>query len=230
MGKTAILVDGAFFLKRYRKTYQQNDQPLSAEKIASDLYTMCFKHLDQDRGQRREKEAVQRELYRIFFYDCVPLTKKVHYPVSKKSLDFATTETAKIRLELHRLLKQKRKVALRLGHLSEFGGWEIKPQILRDLLNGKKSFSDLADADFNYQVMQKTVDMKIGLDVASLAYKNLVDQIILISGDGDFVPAAKLARREGVDFILDPMHMNISDVLSEHIDGLWSTCPRPRLA
>lgn len=41
---------------------------------------------------------------------------------------------------------------------------------------------------------QKGVDMKIGLDIASLAYKKQLDQIILISGDSDFVPVAKLAR------------------------------------
>ena len=38
----------------------------------------------------------------------------------------------------------------------------------------------------------------------------------------DFVPAAKLARREGIDFILDPMNANIKDDLFEHIDGLRS--------
>jgi len=47
--------------------------------------------------------------------------------------------------------------------------------------------------------------MKIGLDISSLAYKKSVDQIILIAGDSDFVPAAKLAQREGIDFVLDPM-------------------------
>ena len=50
---------------------------------------------------------------------------------------------------------------------------------------------------------QKGVDMRIGLDIASLANKKLVDQIVLIAGDSDFVPAAKHARREGIDFILD---------------------------
>ena len=64
--------------------------------------------------------------------------------------------------------------------------------------------------------------MKIGIDIASLSYKHQVDQIILISGDSDFVPAAKLARREGIDFILDPMWANIRDELVEHIDGLKS--------
>ena len=52
---------------------------------------------------------------------------------------------------------------------------------------------------------QKGVDMRIGVDIASLAYKKQVNQIILIAGDSDFVPAAKLARREGIDFVLDPL-------------------------
>ena len=62
--------------------------------------------------------------------------------------------------------------------------------------------------------------MKIGIDIATLAYKKLVDQIVLISGDSDFVPAAKLARREGIDFVLDSMGNHIADDLLEHIDGL----------
>ena len=64
--------------------------------------------------------------------------------------------------------------------------------------------------------------MRIGLDIASLAYKRLVSQIILIAGDSDFVPAAKHARREGIDFILDPMWQSIRPELNEHIDGLRS--------
>lgn len=68
--------------------------------------------------------------------------------------------------------------------------------------------------------------MKIGIDIASLAYKKQVDQIVLISGDSDFVPAAKLARREGIDFILDPMRAPIKPNLFEHIDGLTSKFPK----
>lgn len=64
--------------------------------------------------------------------------------------------------------------------------------------------------------------MRIGLDIASLTFKKLVDQIILISGDSDFVPASKLARREGIDFILDPLGATIKPELYEHIDGLKS--------
>ena len=55
-----------------------------------------------------------------------------------------------------------------------------------------------------------------------MAYKRQVDQMVLISGDSDFVAAAKLARREGIDFILDSMWATIRDDLHEHIDGLQS--------
>lgn len=49
-----------------------------------------------------------------------------------------------------------------------------------------------------------------------------MNQIILISGDSDFVSASKLARREGIDFILDPLGATIKPELFEHIDGLRS--------
>ena len=90
------------------------------------------------------------------------------------------------------------------------------------LFDGSISLEDVQENDFTLSMSQKGVDMKIGIDISSLAYKKQVDQIILISGDSDFVPAEKLARREGIDFILDPMWANIKDSLSEHSDGIHS--------
>ena len=43
-----------------------------------------------------------------------------------------------------------------------------------------------------------------------------MDKIVLIAGDSDFVPAAKFARREGIDFVLDAMGASIKPGLSEH--------------
>ena len=91
------------------------------------------------------------------------------------------------------------------------------------LCNCAIKFEDLEEKDCILQIEQKGVDMRIGLDIASLAYKKQVDQIVLISGDSDFVSAAKLARREGIDFILDPLGAPVKPDLFEHIDGL-RTC------
>jgi len=49
-----------------------------------------------------------------------------------------------------------------------------------------------------------------------------------VTADADFVPAAKFARREGMDVILDPMWRRVSEDLYEHIDGLRSVCPKPK--
>jgi uncharacterized LabA/DUF88 family protein len=55
---------------------------------------------------------------------------------------------------------------------------------------------------FFLNLEQKGVDMRIGIDVATLTLKKIVERIILISGDTDMIPAMKLARREGVQVVL----------------------------
>ena len=49
---------------------------------------MCLSHL-QKLG--RPKHA----LYRIFYYDCPPLTKKAHNPIDGSAIDFAKTPVAR---------------------------------------------------------------------------------------------------------------------------------------
>lgn len=217
---TAIFVDAGFFLKRFSRVYPDRNSA-DAIVVARMLHEMALDHLKQ-RG-----DVDRKDLYRIFVYDCPPLLKKAQYPISGQAVDFAKTQTAQFRLQFHQQLKCLRKVALRLGRLQDRRAWRIKPERLHALLRTQIQFSDLTDADFVYDVNQKGTDMRIGLDIASVSYKKQVDQIVLVAGDSDFVPAAKLARREGVDFILDPMWNEIADDLHEHIDGLRSTCPRP---
>ena len=69
--------------------------------------------------------------------------------------------------------------------------------------------------------------MRIGIDITTLTLKRQVDTIILVTGDSDFVPAAKVARREGVEFLLDPMWHTVNDDLLEHVDGIVSGFAKP---
>ncbi|CAH0136291.1 NYN domain-containing protein [Pseudomonas mediterranea] len=226
---TAVLVDGAYFIKRFRKIEPQN--AYNAERAADLVHRWATAHLSKltprPNGQAQEQQRHRKELYRIFFYDCPPLDTKQHNPISKKAVDFSKSKEALFRKELHARLRSKRKVALRLGHLSKDVKWTIKPAKIADLLKGKIQIADLTEHDVSMETRQKGVDMRIGVDVASLSFKKQVDQIVLFAGDADFVPAAKMARREGIDFILDPMWQSIPDGLMEHIDGLRSTCPKP---
>lgn len=216
---TAVLIDGAYFIKRFRSIEPSNSY--NAQRVADCAHRWAIAHL---RDGRRDK--TRRDLYRIFFYDCPPLEKKMHYPTSSRSVDFSKSKEAIFRRELHLLLRKKRKVAVRLGHLSTQVGWTLSPALLDAILRKKKSVDELTDEDFHPAVRQKGVDMRIGIDISSLALKRQVDQIVLLAGDADFVPAAKLARREGVDFVLDPMWRSVPEGLIEHIDGLRSVCPK----
>ena len=224
---TAILIDGAFFVIRFRAIEPHN--AFDAKRAAEVAWRWAVAHLSSKAAGGKPR-GPRQELYRIFFYDCPPLEKKMHNPISGKAIDYSKSAEAQFRHELHCELLKKRKVALRLGHLSPDTPWTIKPEKIDGLLKKKIEFCDLTEDDVRPSFRQKGVDMRVGLDIASLSYKRQVDQIVLMAGDADFVPAAKLARREGIDFVLDPMWRQVPSGLNEHIDGLRSTCPRPKAA
>lgn len=213
MAKTAILIDGGF----YRKKAAQYWGMKSAEERAKEMYAYCQAHLKDTDG------ADKRHLYRIFYYDCCPINLTVYHPLLKKNIYLGKSDTHDWMAAFLEEIKKMRKFALRLGHLSEdFIGYNIKQEVTKRLCAGKLAFEALTGDDFELKTVQKGVDMRIGVDIASMAFKHQVDQMILIAGDSDFVPAAKLARREGVDFILDPMWQGVKEDLFEHIDGLKS--------
>lgn len=215
MGKVAIFIDGAFYNKR--ANYFWGEQ--SAEERAKSLVNYCKRHVNEDK-------KVKMDLYRIFYYDCPPSDKKIYHPLLKKTIDLSKTKQYEWTNEFLQELKHQRLFALRLGRLAEEQSYyTIKQDVLKKLLRGELSIEELSEKDFMLNINQKGVDMRIGVDIASVSIKKQVERIILISGDSDFVPAAKLARREGVDFILDPMRNPIKDDLFEHIDGMRTKAP-----
>lgn len=213
MSKTAILVDGGFYRKRAAHLWGKK----TAEERAKELSAYCHAHMQDKDGNS------SRELYRIFYYDCKPIGRRsIYHPLTKRNVDLDKSETYTWTLTFLEELKKRRKFALRLGELSNQACFNLRPDVTKKLLAGTRTLESLTEDDFMFVAQQKGVDMRIGIDISSLAFKKQVDQIILIAGDSDFVPAAKLARREGIDFILDPMWADIKDDLFEHIDGLRS--------
>lgn len=204
------MVDGGFYRKRAKHQWGMK----TAEERARELNAYCLAHLDKKDGN------VERQLYRIFYYDCAPSRRSVYHPLTKKNVDLEKSDTGTWTTSFMDELKRRRKYALRLGVLAERPNYNLRASVTKDLLAGKRTLESLTEGDFEFNAQQKGVDMRIGIDIVSLALKRLVDQIILIAGDSDFVPAAKLARREGIDFILDPMGADIKADLFEHIDGL----------
>ena len=207
--KTAVLVDGGFYRKRAKKLYG-NKPPKEA---ARNLHKYCMNLL---------KDSYEdRNLYRIFYYDCPPSDKVVYHPLTGKSVNLKHSDEYVWMNEFISELRKLRKVALRLGRMSEEGAqYQLKYEVLKKLFRKETKLDEITEQDFQLNFKQKGVDMRIGVDISSLAFKNQVQQIILVAGDSDFVPASKQARREGIDFILDPMGAHINDDLFEHIDGM----------
>ena len=207
--RTAVLVDGGFYRKRAKNLYGKK----LPDEAAKDLHKYCM-NLLKDKYE-------DRNLYRIFYYDCPPSDKVVYHPFTCKSINLKQSDEYVWMNSFISELRKLRKVALRMGRMSEDGAqYQLKYEILKKLFRHEITLQDIKEEDFQLNFKQKGVDMRIGIDIASLAYKKQVQQNILIAGDSDFVPAAKQARREGIDFILDPMGAHINDDLFEHIDGM----------
>ncbi len=209
----AILVDGGFFQRRAKHLWGEK----SGEERARELIDYCHRHL----RHQVNHEIQYDDLYRIFYYDCPPAENNVYHPFLKKDVSLKKTALYTYMTAFHETMRHQRKVALRMGKLSANDlNYSLTLKAQKKLLRGDLQISDLQESDFTLSIGQKGVDMRIGIDIASMAYKKQVTRMILISGDSDFVPAAKLARREGIDFVLDPMGASISADLSEHIDGI----------
>lgn len=188
---------------------------MPAKVLAERMWHYWIKHVDRKNGE---------ELYRIFYYDCPPLEIKAEHPITKEQLNFAKSDIAKYQNDLHNALLHQPYVACRMGYLNtndkEWGFIRDNSKNIKKLIRGDLKPEDINPNDISLKPTQKGVDMKLGIDITTVVLKKLANKIILISGDSDFVPAAKQARVEGAHIILDAMGRNVTGELSEHIDGL----------
>lgn len=202
MKKTAVLLDLGFVLNKLYKLL--GNRPATANEV-HDFAQKCIQP-----GE---------ELFRIYCYHCPPFGGKETHPLTGAQVDFATTPTYTGMMRLIHDLSLKDAVAFRAGELS-FDGWKIKPRAVADIVKAGRA---LQPDDFAPDLKQKRVDIKIGLDVAWLSSKKIVDRIVLVTGDSDFVPATKFARREGVQVVLVTIgHRYVKHDLLVHADELRS--------
>lgn len=214
MHKMAIMVDGGFYLKRAKNLRGEK----TPKQRADELVEYCKSHLKHEGA----------ELYRIFYYDCDPISKKAFHPLHNRTFDQSKTQDYAWKMDFFDALASKRKLAIRKGQALEGSGeFVMKREVSRALARGTRSVESLTDDDYVLDVQQKGVDVRIGLDVALIAHERFADQIVLITGDSDFVPAAKYARRHGIDFILDPMWHPFRPDLGVHVDGMYTPWKNP---
>jgi uncharacterized LabA/DUF88 family protein len=198
--KSAVLLDLGFVLQKlYERLGKRHANALEVRNFAQ----RCI--------------AADEELFRIYCYHCPPYDQTETHPLTGAAVNFTANKTYIGMNNLIRDLKVADHIAFRAGQLS-FDGWIIKKRKAEEII---KTGRALAAGDFAPDLNQKIVDMKIGLDVAWLSSRRIVDRIVLVTGDSDFIPAMKFARREGVQVVLVTMgHKLIKRELLEHADEL----------
>ena len=202
MKKVAVLLDGAYV--RFT-LYRFVDGPTNDGHI--ERYAQSCYRPDQE------------ELFRIYYYDCLPYDEQRLHPISRTYMDFKQTEAYRKSMSLIQGLEVKDYFAVRLGTLA-FKDWRLSNQAFSRLCDASmdgRPLDPLSPLDLMPDFTQKGVDMKIGLDIAWLATKHLVDKIILSTNDSDFVPAMKYARREGIHVVLMALG-EVSNLLKAHAD------------
>lgn len=208
--KTVVLVDGSYYLKR-TITLFGNMVPSCA---ASLLDVIVRSHLVE------EGTGEKNNLVRTYFYDCEPLIRKIVNPISKEIIDTGDNASTKWRVEYLECIKRQRQTMLRLGYIQGWDEWKIKAEPMARLMNKKLRTDELKGSDVTWVSRQKGVDVRIGMDMTRIALKGLAERIVLIAGDGDFVPVVDMAREEGIDVVLDPLDGLASRQLAESVDWI----------
>ena len=204
----AVLID-AGFLKR---KLGSRERPLTAASTRQFIEQLAAL-----------PELADRRLHRVYFYDAPPLLSTQSKPLAGGRVAFGDKALARHNKRLHEELRDVPFVALRMGDL-RFRGWT---------LNSKKLPADVQQLeitadDLRPNIHQKGVDMRIGLDIASLTLKKQVELIVLVTGDSDFVPAMKFARREGAQLFLVAFDHSVTDEVREHADLMLHLPSVPR--
>lgn len=202
--RLAVLLDGEYVKKVLQRLLRRFPTP---EDVMEEVNRMLA-HPDFD----------DFDLYRVFYYTAEPLAGTARNPLDGTALMFDRTTTYSRNKRLIDRIENQADVAVRRGTLVH-QGWEIGRAALRTLTDGSKS--SVEAGDLVPKIQQKGVDMRIGLDIASLALKRIVSTVVVVTGDSDLVPAMKLARREGLRVYLDTLgQSHIRPELKKHADRL----------
>ena len=108
------------------------------------------------------------DILRTYYYDCPPFQSE--HPTDEESRRYGNYR------RFADALSNLPKFEVRLGRLQLQGRGPDGSPIFR----------------------QKQVDLLLGLDLALLSGKNQITHVALVAGDGDFVPAVRVAKQEGV--------------------------------
>lgn len=161
------------------------------------------------------------ELLKVLYYDCEPYDGKQIGPMSGQTIHIKQPNNHLREIENLDFF------AVRRG-TNKFRGWKRKGD------HKQQAPQATGDSDFKPDIQQKGVDIRIALDIASIANSRYADRIILVSNDSDLTPAMKYARMAGLQVVLIklPGMVNQAPMLPHtdirRIIATWPEKPRTR--
>ena len=195
-----VLLDGGFVIRNLRNRFRRFP-------TADDVVHLC-----ESIGNHPELKHL--DLLRAYFYHAPPATGKIVNPLSGEKTDLSTTETHRRHRQLLDELELRRDFAVRLGNIVT-SGWRLGSQARKNLVRQQRA---IEGRDLVPHILQKGVDLRIGLDIARLALGRMVSVIVVVTGDSDMVPAFKFARREGIRVYLEHLGHPVMRELKVHAD------------
>lgn len=202
-GKYAVLVDGGFIKKKLQDRHKH-------------FPTVAEIHTEVSRIKAHPLLTAQT-LLRVYFYDAPPASGVLTNPIDQSTVSLSTSPHYASNMGLQQALEMQPDFALRSGETAVHG-WSLGSKALRSLTKTPRA---IAANDLVPNIEQKGVDLRIGLDIARLSLRQLVDIIVVVTGDSDMVPAFKFARREGVRVYLDHMGHGVKRELKAHTDAVF---------
>jgi uncharacterized LabA/DUF88 family protein len=184
MAKLAVIVDGGFIRTKLQAVHSKKPDSNAIYQTITGVV---------------EKNLPNYEIFRIFYYDSLAIDtdkKEYNHPLTGKKTSLLEGIDAVYSDKLYSELKKRDGLAFRYGELG-FSGWRMKKQ--GEFMKKLKAKTEITEGDFCINIKQKGVDLKMGLDIAWISMKRIVDAILIISADSDLVPALKFARKEGLN-------------------------------
>ena len=201
----ALLLDAAFVTNKLQHS-------LNRFPNADDVVDFCDEI-------KRKPVLKNLELLRIYFYHAPPAVEVLINPIDRAKLSLANSQVYRENKSLIDKLELKADFALRLGEVSINREWIVREKALKDIVNNPRY---IQASDIKPDINQKGVDLRIGLDIARIALKQLVGILVVATGDSDLIPAFKFARREGIRVYLETMGHGVKRELKVHADLILS--------
>ena len=201
--KVALLLDGGWLSKSLYRVLRHHPTD-------QDLYDFSMKCI-----------APTEDLFRIYYYDSSPYDGQHRHPLTNRNVNFKTTPQYMRATTFLNKFSIRDSIAFRAGRV-QFKGWKLASDALSDVCFAssiKIPPPVLLPEDIQPIIAQKGVDIKIGLDIAWLSTRRIVEKIILASNDSDFIPAMKFARRETIKIVVIQL-LELSNHMKAHADEI----------